>query len=85
MAIAVWLGALAVVCWQRYWRNSLRRFWQLMMAALCYYPFLLILQFSVHPVHPNPFFLFAGMVGVIGGMLLMGALSRFKTRKTQTA
>jgi hypothetical protein len=78
LAIAVWLGALAVVCWRRYWRHSFRRFWQLLTATLCFYPCLLILQFSVQPVHPNPLFLLAGVVGVIIGMLLIEILSRFK-------
>jgi glycopeptide antibiotics resistance protein len=72
LAIAVGLGALAVVCWRHYWRHSSRKFWQLLTATICFYPFLLILQFSVQPVHPNPLFLLAGVVGVIIGMLLMG-------------
>jgi hypothetical protein len=71
-AIAGWLGALAIVCWRRYWRHSSRIFWQLATATLCFYPFLTILQFSVHSVHPSLLFLLAGEMGVATGMLLTG-------------
>ncbi|MGH7452653.1 MAG: VanZ family protein, partial [bacterium] len=69
---ATLLGALAVLSWRRYWPHSVRNFLRLILAAFAFYPALAMLQFIVQSIHPYPFFLVAGVLGVIVGMLLMG-------------
>ncbi|MGH7600191.1 MAG: VanZ family protein [bacterium] len=72
LGCAFLLGALAVWCWRRYWPHSARNFVGLILATFAFYPALTILQFTVQSIHPYPFFLVAGVLGVIVGMLLMG-------------
>lgn len=74
LGCAVLLGALAILCWRRYWPHSPRIFWGSTLVTLGFYPALAILQFTVQSIHPYPFFPAAGVLGFIAGMLLMAAL-----------